>query len=155
MRRLASEEALRPFDLARGPLLRARLLRLCEEEHVLLLTLHHIVADGWSLGVLVRELSLLYAAYLRGADSPLEELPIQYADFAVWQRETVSEEVLREQLDYWKKSLAGAPPVLELPTDRPRPPSPCFDGAHESFVLPRALTEASRVSGGARARPCT
>jgi amino acid adenylation domain-containing protein len=140
-RRLASEEASRPFDLARAPPLRLKLIRLCETEHVLLLTMHHIVSDGWSIGVLTRELSLLYAAYLHGAESPLEELRIQYADFSVWQHETLNEEVLREQLDYWKKALAGAPPVLELPTDRPRAPSPSFEGGHESFVLPRALTE--------------
>src|ERR1051326_9231687 len=96
-----------PFNLARGPLLRVTLLRLGEEEHVLLLTMHHIVSDGWSMSVLVREVAALYEAYSRGEESPLEELPIQYADFAVWQREWLSGEVLEKQLGYWRGQLAG------------------------------------------------
>ncbi|HTN83814.1 MAG TPA: condensation domain-containing protein, partial [Sorangium sp.] len=121
VRRRAEEEGQKPFDLARGPLLRTTLLRLGEQEHVLVLTMHHIVSDGWSMGVLVRELGALYEAFSRGLPSPLPELPIQYADYAVWQRAWLSGEVLEAQLAYWKKQLSGAPPALELPTDRPRP----------------------------------
>src|SRR6185436_9418811 len=101
-RRRAQEEALRPFDLTRGPVLRARLLRLAPEEHVLLATLHHIVSDGWSMGVLVGDLAALYEAYSQGRPSPLPELPLQYADFAVWQREWLQGERLEAQLAYWR-----------------------------------------------------
>ncbi|HEX7239695.1 MAG TPA: condensation domain-containing protein, partial [Longimicrobiaceae bacterium] len=117
--RLASEETLRPFDLEHGPLLRSTLLRLDEEEHVLLFTLHHVVSDGWSMQVLVREVSALYGAFSRGEEPQLEELPVQYADFAVWQREWLSGEVLDGQIGYWKEALAGAPPLLEIATDHP------------------------------------
>ncbi len=106
-RRLIREEALRPFDLARGPLLRARLLRLAADEHALLLNVHHIVSDGWSQGVLVREISALYGAGHAGAPSPLPELPVQYADFAVWQREWLTGAELERQLAYWRRQLAG------------------------------------------------
>ena len=119
--RLVVQDALQPFDFARGPMLRASLLRLAAEEHVLSLTMHHIVSDGWSMGVLVHEFAALYTAFSNGRLSPLEELPIQYADYARWQREWLSGEVLAEQLSYWKRRLAGAPPVLELPADQPRP----------------------------------
>ncbi|HEV3051653.1 MAG TPA: amino acid adenylation domain-containing protein, partial [Longimicrobium sp.] len=122
VRRRATEHASRPFDLAEGPLFRAALLRVADEEHVLLLCIHHIVSDGWSTGVLLRELSALYAAYCEGGESPLAEPPVQYADFAVWQREQLRGEVLDRQIGYWKERLAGAPALLELPTDRPRPP---------------------------------
>ncbi|HEX2076750.1 MAG TPA: amino acid adenylation domain-containing protein [Longimicrobium sp.] len=120
--RRAGEEARRAFDLAAGPLFRASLLRLGAEDHVLMLSMHHIVSDGWSMGVLVRELSALYAAYREGGESPLAELPVQYADYAVWQREQLAGELLERQLSYWTEQLAGAPELLELPTDRPRPP---------------------------------
>ncbi|HEX2092009.1 MAG TPA: amino acid adenylation domain-containing protein, partial [Longimicrobiaceae bacterium] len=140
--RLAAGESLRPFDLARGPLLRTTLLRLAEEEHVLLCTMHHVVSDGWSMGVLVREVSALYEAFSRGEPSPLPELPVQYADFATWQREWLAGEVLERQLGWWREQLAGAPPTLELPTDRPRPVAPTFRGASHRFVLP-----ADRVAG--------
>ncbi|HEX8246483.1 MAG TPA: condensation domain-containing protein, partial [Longimicrobium sp.] len=120
-RRRADREARRPFDLAAGPLFRAALLRLGDEDHVLLLSMHHIVSDGWSLEVLFRELSSLYEAYREGRDSPLAELPVQYADYAAWQREQLEGESLNRQLSYWKERLAGAPRVLDLPTDRPRP----------------------------------
>jgi amino acid adenylation domain-containing protein len=150
-RRLAREEALRPFDLSEGPLLRVRVLRLHDLEHLLLFTMHHIVSDGWSMGVLVRELVALYKAFTTGGQSPLAELPVQYADYAVWQREWLTGDVLEEQLSYWKERLAGAPPVLELPTDRPRPPTQFFRGATKHFVLPerlgRELVELSRREG--------
>src|SRR4029079_9600435 len=110
-------------DLTRAPLLRLRLLRLSGSEHRLLLTLHHIVSDGWSLSVLVREVAALYDAFSRGLGSPLEELPIQYADYAVWQRGALTGEALAEGLAYWRGQLSGAPEALELPTDYPRPPA--------------------------------
>ncbi|MCA1568068.1 MAG: amino acid adenylation domain-containing protein [Acidobacteria bacterium] len=129
--RLVEEEARRPFDLARDPMLRAGLWTLSDDEHVLLLVMHHIVSDGWSMGVLLRELSALYAAFKEGRESPLAELPIQYADYAAWQREYLTGEVLAEQLSYWRDQLGGELPVLELPTDRPRPPVPSYHGAEE------------------------
>ena len=129
VRRLAAAEARRPFDLARGPLLRVYLLKLGEEDHGLLLMLHHIIADGWSREVFVRELSALYPAFSTGRPSPLAGLPIQYADFAAWQRGWLQGAVLEEQLGYWQQQLAGAPGLLELPTDRPRPAVQGFRGA--------------------------
>jgi len=143
--RWATEEAHHPFDLAQGPLLRATLLRLNEEEHVLLLTMHHIVSDGWSMGVFNRELAVLYEAFSAGEPSPLPELPIQYADFAVWQRGWLQGEVLEEQLAYWRQHLGDDLPVLELPTDRPRPAAQSFRGAHQTFVLSNALTESLKA----------
>ncbi|HTG35054.1 MAG TPA: amino acid adenylation domain-containing protein [Thermoanaerobaculia bacterium] len=123
-RRLAETAAARPFDLERGPLFRAVLLRLGAAEHLLLLEIHHIVADGWSLGVLVEEITALYGAVLAGAESPLPKLPIQYADFAVWQRSWLQGEERLRQLAYWRDRLAGSPAILELPSDRPRPAVP-------------------------------
>ncbi|WP_375773024.1 amino acid adenylation domain-containing protein [Archangium gephyra] len=143
-RRLAEEEARRPFDLEQGPLMRARLLRLSAEEHVLLLTLHHIVCDGWSMGLLERELGALYTAFSRGEAPSLPALPVQYADYAAWQREWLKGEVLEEQLAWWKRQLAGAPPVLELLADRPRPPVTSSRGALLSVGLPRGLSGAVR-----------
>ncbi|MFL6199847.1 MAG: amino acid adenylation domain-containing protein [Thermoanaerobaculia bacterium] len=128
-RRLASEEAARPFDLAAGPVLRSTLLRLAPAEHALLLCVHHIAADGWSLGIMVQEIAALYRA------STLPELPVQYADFAVWQREWLQGEVLERQLSYWRKRLEGAP-RLDLPTDRPRPAVQGFRGALETLRQP-------------------
>jgi amino acid adenylation domain-containing protein len=147
VRRRVGEEAARPFDLAAGPLFRASLLRLGAEDHVLLLSMHHVVSDGWSTGVLFRELSALYAAYRDGSDSPLAELPVQYADYAVWQREQLAGEVLDRQLAYWKERLAGAPALLELPTDRPRPPVQSHRGARERFGLPLALLDRLQALG--------
>lgn len=149
-RGLAAEEARTPFDLSRGPLVRVRLLRLGEHEHVMLLTMHHIISDGWSLGVLVRELTALYEAFAQGRTSPLEELPIQYADFAVWQREWLTGDVLEEQLSYWKRQLAGAPALLALPTDRERPPVQTYRGATQSMELPRELAESLAELGRRR-----
>ena len=138
---LAREDALRPFDLAQGPLFRSKLLRLGEDDHVLLLTMHHIVSDGWSMGVLHRELSVLYEAFSRSQPSPLPELPIQYADYAVWQREWLQGEVLESQLSYWKKQLEGIPGVLHLPTDHPRPAVQSYRGKRQSIELSKELTQ--------------
>ncbi|MFL6257618.1 MAG: amino acid adenylation domain-containing protein, partial [Pyrinomonadaceae bacterium] len=140
-RRLADEEARRPFDLTRGPLLRAALVQLADEEHVLLFTMHHIISDAWSSGVLVGELAELYESFVAGREPSLPELPVQYGDFAAWQRAWLGGEVLREQLDYWVKQLAGAPAPIELPTDYPRPPLQTYRGAVRYLTLPRALTE--------------
>ncbi|HEX7313097.1 MAG TPA: condensation domain-containing protein, partial [Pyrinomonadaceae bacterium] len=149
--RLITDEAGQPFDLAEGPLLRARLLRLSGREHVALVTMHHIVIDAWSLSLLIREVAALYAAYARGEASTLPELEVQYADYSVWQQQWLQGETLAIQLDYWKKQLAGAPAALDLPTDRPRPAVQTQRGAREPFqlsaVLTRALNELSRREG--------
>ncbi|MET0396105.1 MAG: amino acid adenylation domain-containing protein [Longimicrobiaceae bacterium] len=145
MLRLAREQTARPFDRARGPLFRARLVRLAAEEHVLLMVVHHVVADGWSMGVLFGEMSALYAALSRGEASPLAPLPVQYADFALWQRKWLSGAVLERQLAWWRGRLAGAPPLLALPTDRPRPPVQRFRGALVYRWLPDALAGDARA----------
>ncbi|HEX5870667.1 MAG TPA: condensation domain-containing protein, partial [Longimicrobium sp.] len=145
--RLAREDAERPFDLERGPLLRATLVRLADEEHVLLLCMHHIISDGWSMGVLFRELFTLYESLSSGAAGPASPLPplaVQYADFAVWQRGWLQGEVLRRQLDWWRERLGGAPPALELPTDRPRPAVASSRGASHGFRLPADVTRGLR-----------
>ncbi|HKH43208.1 MAG TPA: amino acid adenylation domain-containing protein, partial [Thermoanaerobaculia bacterium] len=141
---LAREEAARPFDLQRGPLLRLCLVRLAAREHLLLVTLHHIVSDGWSLGVLQREVGTLYAAFSAGLPSPLPELPVQYADFAVWQRSRMSGEALAGPLGWWREELAGAPGELALPTDRSRGPLQSREGTSLPMTLPRGLAEAVR-----------
>ena len=143
-RRLAQAEAARPFDLQHGPLLRVRLLQLDDERHVVLLTMHHIISDGWSMGVLVNEVSTLYAAYVKGEASPLEELEVQYADFAVWQRAWLRGEALERQLAYWRAELAGAPPVLELATDRVRPAVQSYEGGVEQWEVGAELGERLR-----------
>jgi acyl transferase domain-containing protein/acyl carrier protein len=143
-RRLALEEADRPFNLAQGPLSREALLRLGAEQHLLLFTLHHIVSDAWSMDVLIREVSQLYQAFAAGSGSPLAEPLIQYADYAAWQRRWLQGEVLESQLAYWKKQLAGSPALMALPTDRPRPKVQSFAGASRSFSLPPSLIEALR-----------
>ncbi|MDT5268885.1 MAG: hypothetical protein QOH49_1071, partial [Acidobacteriota bacterium] len=134
------EEAERPFDLKRCPLLRLRLLRLAEDEHVLQLTMHHIISDGWSLGVLLRELKTFYESRTAGQPAELRELPVQYADYALWQRERLEGGELERQLAYWEARLAGLPEALELPTDRPRRPSPRRRGGVVEFSLPTGLT---------------
>ena len=144
-RRLTDEEARRPFDLARGPLLRASLVRLDQAVHLLLLTLHHIVSDGWSVQVLVQELAALYAAHTRGVTAALPELPVQYADFAHWQREQLAGALREQQLAYWKAQLADLPPVLELPTDRPRPTVQTYRGARRSVSIPAAVADRLRA----------
>uniref|UniRef100_UPI0038576C5A amino acid adenylation domain-containing protein n=1 Tax=Rhizobium ruizarguesonis TaxID=2081791 RepID=UPI0038576C5A len=137
---LCHEEARTPFDLARGPLIRGRLIRLADEEHVFLLTQHHIVSDGWSMGVLARELSSLYRAFEAGEDDPLPPLAIQYPDYAAWQRQWLSGERLQRQAQYWRDTLSGAPARLALPTDRPRPAQQSFAGASVPVVIDQALT---------------
>ncbi len=150
------DESSRPFDLTHSPLLRTALLRLADDEHILLLTMHHIISDGWSMGVLVKEIAALYPAIASGtgpaeAAAALERLPIQYADYAEWQREWLRGEVLERQLSYWKQQLQGAAPVLELPADKVRPAVQSFKGASESLELEAelslALKELSRREG--------
>src|SRR6266542_2521362 len=139
---LSKEEARTPFDLSRGPLIRARLIRMGEQEYVFLLTQHHIVSDGASLGVFVRELSVLYRAFQEQRPDPLPPLAIQYPDYAAWQREWLSGERLQRQSDYWRQALADAPTLLELPTDRPRPQRQSFAGAYVSIRIDGKLTKA-------------
>src|SRR5262245_13617362 len=139
-------EIEQPFDLTRGPLFRVSLLRLGSEDHLLLMTMHHIISDGWSIGIMIRELGALYAGFIEGRPARLPELEAQYADYAVWQREWLSGEVLEKQLSYWKENLEGAP-VLELPTDRPRPATPSFKGAAISFELSAELTAGLKKLG--------
>jgi amino acid adenylation domain-containing protein len=138
--RLAAEEAEASFDLQAGPLIRGRLIRLAEEEDALLITMHHIVSDGWSMGVFTKELSTLYGAFLRGEADPLPELEIQYADYAMWQRKWIEGEILQQQRAYWKNALAGAPAFLELPADHPRPAQQDFGGALAKLGLDGQLT---------------
>jgi amino acid adenylation domain-containing protein len=145
VQRLATNEAQRPFDLAEGPLVRATVLRLGEDEHVGLLTMHHIVSDGWSTGILIREMAVLYEAFCSERPASLPELPIQYADFAHWQRHWLEGEVLQTQLAYWKQRLLGAPPLLELPADHSRPPIQTFHGARQSILLPRTVGDALKA----------
>jgi amino acid adenylation domain-containing protein/non-ribosomal peptide synthase protein (TIGR01720 family) len=140
-RDLVDREVRCPFDLAQAPLLRGTLIVLQPAEHLLLLTMHHIVSDGWSVGVLVREVGALYEACRQGRPSPLPPLPIQYADFAAWQRRRLTGELLDRQLAYWRERLAGAPPVITLPTDRPRPAVQSMRGARRLLRLPVALGE--------------
>ncbi len=148
IRRRAEEMAGWGFDLERGPLFRAELLRLSDSEHVLLLSMHHIVSDGWSMDVLFRELSVLYEAYGGGsATSPLPELPVQYADYAMWQREWLEGGELARQLTYWKGKLSGAPELLELPTDRARPAVQSHRGGRERFDIPAEVVEGLRALG--------
>jgi hypothetical protein len=139
---LLNDDAQQPFDITRGPLLRATLVRVAEEEeYVLLLTIHHIICDKWSLDVFLRELVLLYGAFSRNQPSPLPELPFQYADFAQWQQEHLSDEMVERQLAFWKKQLEGATPYLNLPTDHPRPDLQSFRGARYPVSFPGELAE--------------
>ncbi|MBV9929140.1 MAG: amino acid adenylation domain-containing protein, partial [Acidobacteria bacterium] len=147
VQRIAGEEARHRFDLTKAPLLKVRLLRLGARTHVLLLTTHHIVWDGWSTAIFVRELAALYEAFSVGGPSPLAELPVQYADYAVWQRGWLRGERLREQVEYWRGRLAGAPPVLELPTDRPRPAVQTFRGGRHAVEVPEELSARLRQLG--------
>ena len=152
--RAALREAQTPVDLKNGPLVRTKLLRLGFADHVLLVTTHHIVFDGWSRRILVSDLAALYSAFCAGRPSPLPDLPLQYADYAVWQRNHLRGEYLDYLLNYWKQQLAGAPTTLDLPTDRPRPAVQSFRGAAKSFAFPKTLSDgvadASRRFGKGR-----
>ena len=139
--RLIQETASQPFDFTTGPLWRTTLLHLNADEHIFLVTLHHIITDGWSMGIFWRELTALYAANLNGKPSELPPLPIQYADYAVWQREWIQDDVLAEQLQYWHAQLADAPPSLDLPADAPRPPHQSYQGMRKSFSVTPSLTK--------------
>lgn len=147
LQHIAAQEAMLSFDLAKGPLLRIALLRFSEAEHVLLFTMHHIISDGWSIGVFIREMAALYEAFLTDKPSPLDELPIQYADFALWQREWLQGETLEAQLSYWKQQLGGSLPLLELPADRIQPAVRSFRGARQAVILSAPLSKALRQLG--------
>lgn len=140
--RLTNDASMQPFDLERGPLIRARLLRESTDSHTLLITMHHIVSDGWSMQVFMHELNTLYAAFLQGAVDPLPPLDIQYADYATWQKAWMSEDLLRAKGDYWKSALSGAPELLTLPLDHPRPKEQSFAGAKVDFLLDAAQAQA-------------
>jgi len=142
-----TEETRRPFDLQRGPLIRGLLVRLDIDDHVLVLTMHHIVSDGWSMGVLARELSALYTAHRRGESDPLPPLPIQYADYAAWQRDRLQGERLEKEAAYWRETLRGAPALLELPTDRPRPAEQDYRGGLVGVELDAELTASLKALG--------
>jgi amino acid adenylation domain-containing protein len=144
-RRWWQREGELPFNLAVAPLLRAHLVRISTDENVLVITMHHIITDGWSMGVFVRELATLYGAFCAGQPSPLAELPVQYADYSVWQREWMQDEVLEGQLSYWTQHLAGAPAALELATDRPRPAVQTFAGARRYTEVPTGLADRLRA----------
>ncbi|HEX2093941.1 MAG TPA: amino acid adenylation domain-containing protein, partial [Longimicrobiaceae bacterium] len=145
--RQAGEEAARPFDLSEGPLFRALLLRLDERVHLLVVTVHHIVSDGWSVGVLTREVPEFYAASREGRPPALPRLPVQYPDYAAWQRAWLESGAVDAQMEYWRAALARSDAVLELPTDRPRPPVQSYRGAVERFVLPAGLRDRLRAVG--------
>ncbi|HEX4726954.1 MAG TPA: amino acid adenylation domain-containing protein, partial [Jatrophihabitans sp.] len=143
--RIQQDEASVPFDLSAGPLARGRLVVLAPQRHVLLLTLHHIVSDGWSVGVLIRELAALYGAFLAGSDDPLPPLPVQYADYAAWQRAWFADRILEQQAEYWQRALADAPALLTLPTDRPRPAEPDYRGGQLRVEFDAELTAGLRA----------
>ncbi|HEX2077791.1 MAG TPA: condensation domain-containing protein, partial [Longimicrobium sp.] len=145
--RRVEAEAVRPFDLAAGPLFRAGLLREDAESHVLLVCMHHVVSDAWSMGVLFRDLSALYGVFREGREPSLPEPPVQYADYAVWQREQLRGEPLERELAYWRQRLSGAPALLDLPADRPRPAVQTYRGAYERVELPAELLERLRALG--------
>jgi amino acid adenylation domain-containing protein len=146
-RNLCLSEVAKPFDLAQGPLLRTRLLWIADGEYVLIIVLPHIIFDGWSRGILVQELTALYEAYLSGRPSPLAELPIQYADFACWQREWLQGEVLDNQVAYWREQLGGQLPALDLPADHPRPPVQSYRGANLTCGISRNVKESLEELG--------
>ncbi len=142
LNRLLAEEANASFDLQTGPLIRGRLIRQSEDEHTLLITMHHIVSDGWSMGVFRNEVSKLYSAFRRGEEDPLPELAVQYADYAIWERQWLEGDVLAQQCEYWKRALQDAPALLELPTDHARPAQQDYRGGIEELVLEQGLTAA-------------
>src|ERR1700694_3305846 len=149
--RIASEEGKRPFDLTRGPLLRTVLLQVSRDQYILVLAMHHIITDGWSISILFRELAHCYEAYASGREPELPELPIQYVEYAQWQREYITGEVLAKQVKYWKNKLAGAQTILDLPTDRPRPTTHSWHGATEELIFESqaraALKEFAQTEG--------
>ncbi|MEH2077957.1 MAG: amino acid adenylation domain-containing protein [Nostoc sp.] len=145
VQQIVTKEARQPFDLSNGPLLRVTLLRLGSKSHLLVLIMHHIITDGWSMGIFIQELSTLYRAFTLNSPLFLPELPIQYADFAVWQRQWLTEEVQKQQLNYWKQQLAGATPLLELPTDKPRPAVQTFCGATQLFQIDQNLSQQIKI----------
>lgn len=142
--RLALQESRRPFDLTRGPLLRSRLLRVSDQEHILLITMHHIICDGWSIGLFVKEITSLYLAISEAKPSPLDDLPIQYADFACWEHQWMHTSFLEDQVSYWKGRLGGTLPMLRLPLDRLRPPLQSFRGATQSLRWPEEVCRGLR-----------
>src|SRR6185436_2668294 len=146
---IAVEEARTPYDLSKGPLVRATLLKLDEHHHILLFIMHHIISDGWSIGVLVQDVAAFYESFRRGQPAALlPELPIQYADFAVWQRQWLQGEVLESQIKYWEKQLGGDLPVLRLPTDRPRGFVETHRGAKQTLHLPKDLSDSLKTLAG-------
>jgi amino acid adenylation domain-containing protein/non-ribosomal peptide synthase protein (TIGR01720 family) len=147
LRRLVQEEGKKPFDLANGPLFRGRLFRISDEDAALVLTLHHIITDGWSMPLVTHEMEALYDAYRKGLPSPLPELEVQYSDYAAWQREYLTGATLQKQIDYWKKHLGGAP-HLELPTDRPRPAVQKYNGDFHRFIMGPEVTRGVQALAG-------
>jgi len=147
MERVMADEAAQPFDLSRAPLLRTKLLRLGGQKHLLLLTTHHIISDGWTMAILYRELRALYEAYAQGRSVSLPELPLQFDDYARWQREWLQREVLEEQLAFWKRQLQGPLPALDLPLDHPRPAQQSYRGDVKYFALPDSLCTALKTLG--------
>ncbi len=145
VKRLTSEEADRPFDLHQGPLIRSTLLRLDDEEHLLLMAMHHITSDGWSMGIFYRELAAHYEAFSAGRTATLPELPVQYADYAVWQRDWLQGDVLKKQLSYWKQQLADVPAVMDLKTSRSRTNLVSYEGGHKGLILSREVSDALKV----------
>ncbi|CAO3570306.1 unnamed protein product [Mortierella alpina] len=144
-KQVAAQEAGAPFDLEKGPLVRAQLIRLAHDEHVFLMTMHHVVTDGWSMGVMIRELNELYEACRTGQTDPLAPLSIQYPDYAAWQRQQLTQARLKDQAEYWRRTLTGAPVSIELPTDRPRPPQQSFTGASIPIRFDSQLTHAIKA----------
>jgi hypothetical protein len=144
MRRFVEDESRRPFDLEQGPLLRFLLLRMGDEEHALIINLHHIISDGWSLPILFRELTEIYEAFSKDLTPTLPELPVQYADFAIWQSDCFAEGKLESQIEYWKKQLSDVP-ILQLPTDRPRHNGQTERGSRHTVLLPAQLSDRLRV----------
>jgi amino acid adenylation domain-containing protein len=142
---LAKQEARNPFDISLGPLLRAVLIRLDMNDHILVITMHHIVSDGWSISILIREVAALYEAFCSGSVSPLPELPIQYADFAIWQRQYLQGELFQKQLAYWKEQFIGTPPALDLPTDRLRPAIQTHRRAEDAVILSKSTGESLKA----------
>ncbi|WP_411572053.1 condensation domain-containing protein [Xenorhabdus nematophila] len=142
---ISEHETSQPFDFEHGPLIRGRLLRLAGEDHILLLTQHHIISDGWSLNILLNELSTLYHAFREGQNDPLPPLTLQYADYALWQRKWLQGELLEKQVNFWRDALQDAPALLELPTDRPRPEKHSYAGGHIDITLPPELSAGLRA----------